>query len=315
MRRSISAQSDGSDGNGNDNGDKDGNALIFAPVAHGKASSDDGADNPEGVGAWKRGHGRSVSFNLPFGSPVTPITLGGTSSTDEASPTSDGLYKIPQRKSVDGAISAGLSTSSASPTFPGSGFGSGAGTGTSIPRRAPPRPLNLSRTTLGGISGSKTSVPLSNPSKSPLGSAGKSRWSTTAAARGLTLNPAALAKRQSTSVSGSIWSAHTALPSLGEASGWISPALASARSVMAGTRTRGLTVAIIKDEGEKEILIETLPTPGVPSASFAKMQSKDTGSKDDGTKAIHSPKTPKTAQSTISDKPREGESMTTCSDC
>jgi hypothetical protein len=110
-------------------------------------------------------------------------------------------------------------------------------------------------------------------------------------------------------MAGSIWSA--ALPSLGEASGWISPALASARSVMGNNRTRGLTVAVLKEEGSKELLLETLPTPGLPKLpAGGEAEHKEKTEEEEGKVGVEAvgdkdiPGTPLTGSSI---KPRESE--------
>lgn len=276
----------------------------------------------------KKGHSRSVSFNLPDLSPITPSdgTPGGDSPsatathTGKAAPnsaplTGTGKYRIPQRSgaalaSVSGGVIAPASTPLTA--LPGN-------------RRAPPKALNLGpslatapgpriKTAAAALGGSKSSAGFLTPGTAP------SRWSTTAAARGVSLNPSALngsqgsmnsgKKRHSTSMAGSIWSA--ALPSLGETSGWISPALASARSVLGSGRTRGLTVAVLKEEGGKELLIETLPTPGLPK--LPKEDAADVGkedkTEDSGEKgeAVDKEKSvPATPQTVSSIRPRESE--------
>jgi hypothetical protein len=126
----------------------------------------------------------------------------------------------------------------------------------------PPRPLSLSPASqrfvgpMTGVSPTTRHGPMTAPAHG-------SRWSSTAAARGLTIAPSLAKQRHSTSSAsalGSIWSAN--LAGLGASSGWISPALASARSTGGSSaRTRGLTIAVLNSG--KEVLIETLPTPGL----------------------------------------------------
>lgn len=108
-------------------------------------------------------------------------------------------------------------------------------------------------------------LPLSQPR-------GSSRFSSTAAARGISIAPALAKlneKRQSAPATGlpgmkSIWSAGVTA-----SGGWITPGLSSAKSVTSASaahaaRQRGLSVAVIKDG--KEMLVESGPiTPGLPS--------------------------------------------------
>jgi hypothetical protein len=145
------------------------------------------------------------------------------------------------------------------------------------PRRGPPTPLLLGN----------RSTPISSL-RSPFRGGPKSapvlpvqprssRFSSTAAARGISIAPT-LAKlkegREITKLSGaataglpgmkSIWSA-----GLTASGGWITPGLGSARSTTStsaaiAARQRGLSVAVIKDG--KEMLVESGPiTPGLPS--------------------------------------------------
>jgi len=147
------------------------------------------------------------------------------------------VYRIPQRSKEDAPASL---------TAP-------------LTLRSIPKPLNLApRST------STSSFPFDRmPATAP-----HSRFANTAASRGLSIAPAlARGARHSTSnasgVGGSIWSAGI---NPNTASGWISPALNSARSVGTAARQRGLTVAVLKDS--KEMLVGDVPlTPGLASAN------------------------------------------------
>lgn len=284
----------------------------------------------------QKGHNRSVSFNLPDLSPITPSDSahgGDSPTTASAGPnsaplgtsTSTGKYKIPQRSGAAlTSVSGGVIAPAPAPysaTLPNG-------------KRGPPRPLNLGPSLVtvpgpriktagavlgggGGGGSGKVSSGFFTPSTTP------SRWGSTAAARGLSLNPSALNspgeagtaaeakvnKRHSTSMAGSIWSA--ALPSLGEASGWISPALASARNVMGNNRTRGLTVAVLKEEGSKELLLETLPTPGLPKLpAGGEVEHKEKTEEEEGkvgVQAVGDKDVPGTPLTGSFIKPRESE--------
>jgi hypothetical protein len=110
----------------------------------------------------------------------------------------------------------------------------------------------------------------------------RSRFSSTAAERGLSISPVALARSSNRhSVSGvptgldgvkSIWS--PGLSVIGNNnSGWISPSLNSARSVGTLARTRGLTIGVVKDDN-KELLVGDVPmTPGLASGGSGKSAS------------------------------------------
>lgn len=83
--------------------------------------------------------------------------------------------------------------------------------------------------------------------------------SSSATARGLSITPT-LAKSARAGGS-SIWSANPTTTS-----GWISPALNSARSVASTARQRGLTVAVLTDG--KEMLVGDVPlTPGLSTGN------------------------------------------------
>jgi hypothetical protein len=208
----------------------------------------------------KKGHNRSVSFNQD----VEIKTI---------SPEVN-RYMIPQRK---------LSISHAHDDEHDEGME--VLTDLISPRRGPPTPLLLGNrsapisTLRSPFRGGPKSAPVL-----PI-QARSSRFSSTAAARGISIAPT-LAKlketREITKLSGaataglpgmkSIWSA-----GLTASGGWITPGLGSARgttSTSAATvaRQRGLSVAVIKDG--KEMLVESGPlTPGLPSGR--KMQEGD----------------------------------------
>lgn len=176
-----------------------------------------------------------------------------TKSQPESSPlASPGVYRIPQR-SPD-YIPTSHSPLAGPPTLSMSDKKS----------RVPPKPLSLSPASQRFV-GPMTSVSPTTrygPMTAPAASQGSSRWSSTAAERGLSIAPALAKQRHSTATASSaqsIWSAN--LQSIGAASGWISPALASARSVGSAARTRGLTVAVLNSGNE--VLLEALPTPGL----------------------------------------------------
>lgn len=228
-----------------------------SPERQSSAASDSVSSDspPEAEIQWVKSHGRSVSFHLPttISPPLSPTDMSRNLDTHvpDDSLKSPGVYRIPQR----------------SPDYVPMTHSPLAGPANIEPvtRRAPPRPLSLSPASqrfVGpgtGISPTTRLGPMTAPAAGTLAS---NRWSSTAAARGLTIAPALAKQRHSTSsASGahSIWSA--SLVSLGAASGWISPALASARSVGSSARTRGLTAAVLGRGNE--ILMETLPTPGL----------------------------------------------------
>lgn len=204
-------------------------------------------------GSKKKGHNRSVSFNQD----VEIKTI---------SPEVN-RYMIPQRK---------LSISHAQDDEQDEGMEML--TDLISPRRGPPTPLLLGN----------RSTPISSL-RSPFRGGPKSapvlpvqprssRFSSTAAARGISIAPT-LAKLKETrentrtKLSGaataglpgmkSIWSA-----GLTASGGWITPGLGSARGTTSAAATaarqRGLSVAVIKDG--KEMLVESGPiTPGLPS--------------------------------------------------
>lgn len=150
------------------------------------------------------------------------------------------LYRIPQRQ-PDSATSAVTSTAT-----PHSAPASTA-------RRSAPLPLNLPNKPPRAFSSS-----ISPLIRGPL-TAPASRLSTSASARGLSITPT-LAKGPR-GAGGSIWSANPT-----NTSGWISPALNSARSVGSTARQRGLTVAVLMDS--KEMLLGDVPlTPGLSTGN------------------------------------------------
>jgi hypothetical protein len=216
---------------------------ITSPDSPAKPSNDSPASK-------KKGHNRSVSFNQD----VEIKTI---------SPEVN-RYMIPQRKlsiAHDDEQDEGMEML----------------TDLICPRCGPPTPLLLGN----------RSTPVSSL-RSPFKGGPKSapvlpvqprssRFSSTAAARGISIAPT-LAKlkegREITKLSGaataglpgmkSIWSA-----GLTASGGWITPGLGSARGTTSGAaaiaaRQRGLSVAVIKDG--KEMLVESGPiTPGLPS--------------------------------------------------
>jgi hypothetical protein len=192
----------------------------------------------------KKGHNRSVSFSTD----VQIKTL---------SPEAQKVYKIPQRiiNNEDQEILADL----LSPRT----------------RRGPPSALILGARPRMGQNISPSMSPFhaaAGPKSAPLFSLGQpkaqSRFASTAAARGINIDPALAKlkdKRHSTQgMTGmnSIWSA-----GLTASGGWITPGLSSARSSTSTTslaRARGLSVAVIKDG--REMIVESGPiTPGLQS--------------------------------------------------
>jgi len=214
--------------------------------AHSITSPDSPAKVDDSPVGRKKGHSRSVSFNQD----VEIKTI---------SPEVN-RYIVPQRKlSLSRVNDEGMEVLSdlVSP----------------ITRRGPPSALLL------GKSNSTSSLrsPFRGAPKSapvlPLQARGTSRFSSTAAARGISIAPtlAKLKENKTKNSSGaatglpgmkSIWSA-----GLTASGGWITPGLGSARtptSAAAAQRQRGLSVAVIKDG--KEMLVESGPiTPGLPS--------------------------------------------------
>ena len=185
----------------------------------------------------KRGHHRSVSFSqdveVKTMSPENKAPLGG-------------LYRIPQRNESDESSMAEVSPRT---------------------RKGPPSALALgSRSSKGFNMGSGQL--LSPFSRGPKTAPVQSRFATTAAARGLSIAPALAKLKDKTTPSlpgiKSIWSAGAT-----STGGWITPGLASAKSVTPASATtarqRGLSVAVLKDG--KEMLVDSGPiTPGLPSA-------------------------------------------------
>jgi hypothetical protein len=216
---------------------------ITSPDSPAKPSNDSPASK-------KKGHNRSVSFNQD----VEIKTI---------SPEVN-RYMIPQRKlsiAQDEEHDEGMEML----------------TDLVSPRRGPPTPLLLANrsTPISSLRSPFRGGPKSDPVL-PV-QPRSSRFSSTAAARGISIAPT-LAKlkegRETTKLSGaataglpgmkSIWSA-----GLTASGGWITPGLGSARgatssSATIAARQRGLSVAVIKDG--KEMLMESGPiTPGLPS--------------------------------------------------
>ncbi|RXK41408.1 hypothetical protein M231_01313 [Tremella mesenterica] len=198
-------------------------------------------DSPSAEGTFRKGHGRSVSFDHDIHDEETFKSKGELQNLNILK------YNIPQRKSSTMTDEDTLLTE----------------TGKSLTigerRKSPPKPLSfISRQPRGPPSAGLIS-PFSI--SAGLEVSKSSRLSNTASAKGLSIVPA-LSKGLRHSVIGlpgthSIWS-----PSLtgGLGRGWISPALGSARSVGSASR-RGLSVAVVTDGGE--LIAETPATPGL----------------------------------------------------
>jgi hypothetical protein len=191
----------------------------------------------------KKGHNRSVSFNEEI--EIKKLSPDG------------GKYMIPQRKlsmTAPDEEKEEILTDLASP----------------INRRGPPSALLLGSRP--SPTGSLRSPFKGGPKSAPilaLSQRGQSRFSTTAAARGISIAPTLAKmkenreKKHTGLIGNSIWSAGVTA-----SGGWITPGLSSAKSVMSASgvaRQRGISVAVIKDG--KEMLMESGPiTPGLPSA-------------------------------------------------
>lgn len=240
--------------------------------------------SPSDTPGKKKGHNRSVSFSQD----VEVKTM---------SPEGKPVYRIPQRVTptpLDYDVSPRTRKGPPSPLQLGA-----ARTGTGhAPLRSPFGPGS------GGWGGPKTAP-------------APSRLASTAAARGLSIDPALTKQKESKRSSaqglvghGSLWSA-----GLTSSGGWITPGLGSAKSATSASaeaqasattiRQRGLSVAVLKDG--KEMLVDSGPiTPGLPSARRKSIEAVKPDSEhlkaetetDVGTQPINTP---------ASVKPKEGE--------
>ena len=194
------------------------------------------ADNGDGI---KKGHTRTVSFGAEVDIGDAPLVKMERSLSAQESQDRDtggiGKYQVPQRR-FSNALEEHPTLVSAvhPPTFSGR-------------RKAAPRPLSFQAPTrtsldslvspLSGSTGLRTGPSLSarlGEGVLTLGSGGPHHTTNRHSTIGL---PGAQ----------SIWSAG-GNTSIG--AGWISPALGSARSTGTAARQRGLSVAVLTDEGE-----------------------------------------------------------------
>lgn len=148
-----------------------------------------------------------------------------------------------------------------------------ASTPTDNSNRAPvPPPLTLTT--------SRSALPLLSPFTRAPATAPHSRFTHTAAARGLSIAPALSrgARHSISGAQGSIWSATGYTTNK---TGWASPALNSAKSIGTAARHRGLTVAVLKDD--KDLIVGDVPlTPGLHTGMSTVKSSEESVSADHG---------------------------------